>query len=434
VLTNDIVELSSLEHPDAWNDPILFDEFETRDISAKFLPGIFGKFAAGLATATETPESLSVMTILGVISTAIAKRFVISPIEGWRESINIYTLIALPPANHKSLVLNTCTRPLVQWEKEQTVKTESYIKRQRSERKTKEKIIDGLRIKAARTKDPIEQQYLINEVARKEADLPEIATLPVLFINDATPESLTTLIHEQQGRLGIFSDEGGILETLAGLYNNGIANVDIILKGIDGGEVRVQRKDRSITVNPSLTIVLTVQPSVIQNMGEKRAYLGNGTLERFLYVLPKSKLGYRTHDKPPLSTEIDNAYQEKIKNLLNHFSSPEKSPTEQLYTLKLAPAALTHWRNFQATIEEELRPEGKFSSCQGWAGKICGFTLRIAGLLHVAEHGSDNLTISDSTMMNALQIALLLTEHATAAFGLMGADQATQDAKIFSSG
>lgn len=162
-------------------------------------------------------------------------------------------------------------------------------------------------------------------------------------------------------------------------------------------------------------------------MGEKRAYLGNGTLERFLYVLPKSKLGYRTHDKPPLSTTIENAYQEKIKGLLNHFSSTDNS--KQIHTLKLAAPALEDWRDFQAAIEEQLRPEGKFSSCQGWAGKICGFALRIAGLLHVAEHGSQNLIISDTTMANALQIAMILTEHATAAFGLMGIDQATQDAK-----
>src|SRR5438105_3848356 len=67
----EMVELPSLEQKDAWDAPILFDEFETADIPASLLPGIFGEFAAALAFATETPEALSVMTVLGVISTAI---------------------------------------------------------------------------------------------------------------------------------------------------------------------------------------------------------------------------------------------------------------------------------------------------------------------------------------------------------------------------
>jgi hypothetical protein len=428
--TNPInIELPSLEHADAWDTPILFDEFETPDIAARLLPEILGEFSEALSQATETPEALSVMTVLGVISTAIAKRFIVSPKEGWHEPLNIYTLIALPPANNKSLVLNCCTKPLIEWEKDQALRLEYDITRQRSERKTQEKIIETLRIKAAKARDSIEQRHLINEITQKEASLIEIPTLPLLFTNDATPESLTTLVNEQGGRLAIFSDEGGILETLAGLYSNGSANIDILLKGIDGGEVRVRRKDRSIIINPYLTIVLAVQPAIIQSMGEKRAYLGNGALERFLYVLPKSKLGYRTHDKPPLSAETQHAYHAKIKGLLDNFFQSEKNKVDQC-VLKLTPAAYQYWRAFQATIERQLRPEGKFSPCQGWAGKICGFALRIAGLLHVAEYDARTLTITDATMQNALEITTLLTEHAIAAFSLMGIDQSTEDAKV----
>ncbi len=76
-----------------------------------------------------------------------------------------------------------------------------------------------------------------------------------------------------------------------------------------------------------------------------------------------------------------------------------------------------------------MRSDGKFSPCLGWAGKICGFALRIAGLLHVAEFDLQNLAIIESTMTNALNIATRLTDHALAAFSLMGLDQASNDAK-----
>lgn len=424
----DIVELPSLQHPDSWDDPILFDEIETPDISAHLLPGVLSEFARALAVATETAEGMSVMTLLGVLSTVLAKRFKVSPKEGWYEPVNIYTLIALPPGNHKTFILRACTEPLIAWEHEQAVLQEQEIKRLRSERKTQEKIIEGLRHKAAKLKDREEQRQLIKEIAEQEALLKESPSLPVLFTNDATPESLARSVHEQGGRFAIFSDEGGIIETLAGLYSNGFANVDILLKGIDGGEMRVCRKDRSFHLNPYLTIVLTVQPAIIQKMGERQAYLGNGTAERFLFLIPKSQLGYRTHDKPPVSAALQQAYSNQIKALLD-IPKLLVDQQEQSHLLTLSPEAKAAWQAFQARIEVQLRPEGKLVLCQGWGAKICGFALRLAGLLHVAEYSWHRLVIQEDTMVNALEIARLLTEHAIVAYGLMGADQALQDAK-----
>ena len=215
------------------------------------------------------------------------------------------------------------------------------------------------------------------------------------------------------------------METLAGLYSNGAANIDILLKGIDGGEVRIHRKDRSMILNPYLTVLLAVQPAIIQNMSEKRAYAGSGVLERFLYVLPRSHLGYRTHNKPPVSESIENAYHAKIISLLHQFAENNNPPT----VLALSVSAHEVWRDFQDYIEIQLRPDGKLAICPGWGGKICGFALRIAGLLHVAEFESNSLVIDESTMKNALSIADLLTQHAVAAFNLMGMDLAIEDAK-----
>jgi len=426
-----IIELPPLTHPDGWDDPVFFNEGETPDIPAILLPGILGEFAANLAKAVETPEALSVMMILGVISTVAAKHFKVSPKEGWQEPVNIYTLIALPPANHKSIVLRHCTQPLIEWEKEQAGLNGIHIKRKISERKTQERIIEALRFKAGKIEDEIEQQKISAEIANKETAIVEIPTLPQLFINDVTPESLLTILHEQHGRLAIFSDEGGILETLSGLYSHGMANIDILLKGIDGGEIRLRRKDKSVILNPYLSIVLAVQPGIIQNLTKKQAYKGNGTLERFLYVIPQSKLGYRTHNQPPLSAQLQLAYNKKIKNLLDRFCLQEKNDqtNKQIQILKLTPEAFNIWRDFQSNIEIQLRPNNRLANCQGWGGKICGFALRIAGLLHIAEYGIERYIISEACMNNAIAMAELLTEHAIAAFGFMGIDQSTEDAK-----
>jgi Protein of unknown function (DUF3987) len=424
LIPESIIELPSWEQPAAWNEPIEFESLETPEIPTRWLPGVFREFAEALTQASETPAALSVMTILGVLSTALAGQVAVSPKTGWVEPINIYTLIALPPANHKSLVVRACTQPLRCWEKEQKRQRENELKRQRAARKTEERILDALRNKAAKIEDKAEQQRLFEAIIQQEMALTDISPLPVLFTNDATPESLTHLVAEQGGRLAIFSDEGGILETLAGLYSHGSANIDILLKGIDGGEIRVHRKDRSAILNPYLTVVLTVQPVVIQNMAGKKAYLGKGVLERFLYVLPQSRLGYRTHNTPPLLPDIQAAYDQAIMALLN------TSETQSMRILSLSPGAQSAWRAFQLQLETELRPEGALHSYSGWGGKLAGFTLRLAGLLHVAEYGLQRECITESTVQTALALADVLKLHAVTVFQWMNQETRCEDAQV----
>jgi putative DNA primase/helicase len=411
-----------------WGEPLRFDEIETPAIPASLLPGIFGQFAHELARATETPEAMAVMTVLGVIATCCAKRFCVSPRDGWREPVNIYTLVALAPGNNKSQVFNACTEPLAEWERQQAEVMEPEIKRAKSERKSQEKIIEAKRGSLAKEKNSAIQKGLIREIADMEADLNEPPYLPELFVNDVTPETFATKVHEQNGRLAIFSDEGGITEIMAGLYSNGTANVDILLKGIDGGHVRVRRKDRSFNLNPFISIVLTVQPVIIQRMSEKRTFAGKGLLERFLWVLPQSRLGYRTHDTEPVAAATRAAYHRAIRTLLEIPALVEHG-IEQARVLTLSKDALAEWRAFQAVIETDLRADGRLAPCQGWGAKICGFALRIAGLLHVAEHGQNSMCIGSETMAKALELAALLSEHAIAVYGLMGIDPATADAR-----
>src|SRR3990167_5022942 len=95
---HELISLPPLTDPEAWESVIPFDEVETPEIPANLLPEPLASFAAALANETETAESLSVMAILGVLSSVLAKRFVVCPHERWAESVNIYTMIALPPA------------------------------------------------------------------------------------------------------------------------------------------------------------------------------------------------------------------------------------------------------------------------------------------------------------------------------------------------
>ena len=405
-----------------WEAPILFDNHETPEITTDILPSPLKEFAQELATSTETPEGMTVMAILSVLATSLQGKFEVMAQEGseHRETVNLYTITTLPPANRKSTIVNACIAPLVEWEKEQREILEPEIKKQKSRYESEKKLIDDMRKKL---KSESDSTTLIEEIAKKESEIKEPENLPRLFVNDITPESLANIVAEQKNRMSVFSDEGGIVDTMAGLYNGGNSNIDILLKGWSGGYLRQKRKDRELDINPLLTINLTVQPVIIQNLGNKKAYLGKGLLERFLYCLPKSNLGYRTNDKAPVSTKARIDYNHKIRELIN--IPYQKDPI----ILTLSNEAHKEWRDFQNIIETDLRPEGRLAICQGWGGKICGHALRIAGLLHVAQHGNSSVKIDKSTIDRALELCSLLTFHAVAAFSSMEIDQDTKDAK-----
>lgn len=189
-----IIELPPLS--DFENEPIFFDEIETPEIPTYLLPGVLQEFTHALSEATETPSALSIMTVLGVVSATAARYFRVSPKPGWKEPLNIYTLIALPPANNKTLVMNQCTQPLINWEQEQAARLQSVIKEEWSEHKTQEKIIEAMRAKSAKAKTLLEQKDQIKEIAQKEAELIQPQILPQVFANDVTPESLAMHVHE----------------------------------------------------------------------------------------------------------------------------------------------------------------------------------------------------------------------------------------------
>ena len=149
---NPLLNYQTGNKPAAWNEPILFEPLDTPEIPTAGCPACWVNLPKPWLTPVKPRRHLSVMTILGVLSTALAGHCAVSPKPGWIEPINIYTLIALPPANHKSLVVRACTQPLWHWEKEQKKQRENDIKRQRAARKTEERILENLRSKPLKRK------------------------------------------------------------------------------------------------------------------------------------------------------------------------------------------------------------------------------------------------------------------------------------------
>ena len=139
-----------------------------------------------------------------------------------------------------------------------------------------------------------------------------------LLADDATPEALTSLLAENQGCMGIISAEGGLFDMAAGQYSDHV-NIDVLLKAYSGDPMMVDRKGRPAEQieHPCLTMLLTVQPSVLRTVMQNAVFRGRGFLARILYTLPPSLVGRRRFETQPVPSLAEKGYAMQLTSLLS---------------------------------------------------------------------------------------------------------------------
>lgn len=255
-------------HPKAPELPLLFDEMDTPELPADLLPSWLGDYAAAVALSTQTPPAMAVMLGLAVVASCVAKRYEVSPRgTDYSEPLNLWTATAMPPASRKTAVVNAMTFPLLEFEKNEAECLASKIKEVSIKRRLFERRIDKLEKEAANSNDPAKREALLGEITSLHAEMPSLLLPPKLWTGDITPERLQGLLVDHGERMAVFSDEGGIFENMSGLYNDGRVNLDVFLKGHAGSAVRVDRQDRTASLDaPALSFGLAIQPSILADM------------------------------------------------------------------------------------------------------------------------------------------------------------------------
>jgi hypothetical protein len=271
--------------------------------------------------------------------------------------------------------------------------------------------------KAAKGKAEAEE---LKRIAEEIASYKELRPMK-LYVDDITTEKLTSVLADNDGRAAILSTEGGIFDTLAGAYSKSV-NIDVMLKGYSGDSIRVDRigRDSESIMNPTLTVLLMVQPSVLSGIMQNDKFRGRGLTARFLYCIPASFVGKRKYRSKPVPEEVYREYEMCIRNLLE-----DESNGEFIDLSKDADATI-------AKFSEKLEPElnTTYADISDWAGKLVGNIQRIAALLCRASiyrsqdflEVSDPLFVDGETMDKAIRIGEYFLAHAQAAFELMGAD------------
>ena len=240
-----------------WPAPISLEVAPLPQWPKDVFPDAVQDFVTALSVSTETPPELASLMVLSAISAAAQGKFRVQIKKDYSEPINVWTICALPPASRKTAVQAAVTSPLDAWEKRQREIMDPEIKKARADRATLMEKIAQLRKQAGKAQGH-EFESLKDEIANLESELPEIPSEPQIRTQDVTPENLGTIMSNNNERMSVLSDEGGIFDILAGRYSGGALNLDLFLQGHASSPVRVNRGSRPpISMNsPSLTIGL----------------------------------------------------------------------------------------------------------------------------------------------------------------------------------
>lgn len=400
--------------------PLKSESQSLPEFAVSSFPEAVRQYVSAVAQHTQTAPDMAAVFALGTLAAALQGKFVVEGTPGYTEPLSLYCVVIAPPGERKSGVMNCMTKFLYQYEDEVNIALKPQIRQYEKRKRVLEKQIEELTsaLGTSKAKTEVEKQL---QAAETERDL-LVEVKPVRYLaDDCSSEALIKLLAKNDGILTVVSTEGGIFDTIQGRYSAKV-NFDVWLKGHCGDPLRVDRlcRDADIVFRPTLSAILAMQPSVLDEIMGNATLAGRGLLARFLYSLPQSKIGTRVFSAPPVPIEKEEAYKELLYSLLK-IERPKEA-----HILRLSQDAAERISEYFNEHEAFLRDEGQLM--QGWASKYIGTILRIAGLLHLAEGNTKEQLIDRATMENAITIGKYFLAHSTCAYSRMGTELSIQKA------
>lgn len=389
------------------------------------LPGLIEEMVCAVAEATQTNPAMAATSALSALAACVGGRVEIQIRRGWEEPMCLYTATVAAPGERKSAVQQIMIRPILDTEAKLAEAGAGPRIEAETRKQVAVKAAEQTRNLAAKA-EPGQQDKAMAEAigAAMTAESITVPPVPRLVADDITPEAVASLLAEQGGRLAVISAEGGIFDIIAGQYSK-VPNLDVWLKGHAGDPLKVDRKGRDAEYirRPALTLGLMIQPTVLSAIAAHREFRGRGLLARFLYAYPVSKVGRRRISPPCVDPGVEQAYHKLVGDLAATMAAASGEPA----VLSISDKGHQAICDIEAAVEPTLAGDGELASLADWGLKYVGAVARIAGILHLTEHGADE-PVTASTVLAAYRIGEYYKACAINAFVEMGADAVTADA------
>ena len=222
-----------------WEQPLRLGHFALPRFPLDAFPTelcAFREFCAAVAKSYQVPVDLPAMLALSVAGAALSKKIVVKNDEDWSEPVNLFVVVAMQSGERKSAVFREMTAPLAQFEADENLRLEPEIARNRAELDILGRSLTKAQEQAARAVKSLDRQKSRDEAMNLAEELCSTTVLrPLqLIADDATPEAVSRLLYEQDGRLAILAPEGDLFDIMLGRYSRGEPNLGGFLMGHAG--------------------------------------------------------------------------------------------------------------------------------------------------------------------------------------------------------
>lgn len=366
-------------------------------------PDPIESYLKSVAQSNQTATEMPFAAALAAFALSLQGRCTVAYPSGnsHTEHLCLYMGIIAEPSERKSPTFRlTIRKPFHKWRKEKQSEYKEKLSEYKAKRKILENQLSGLQKKCngAEVSEQVEADIV---KLQKELDALGKPVSPHFLLDDTTPEALGKRMLETGESAGIFSDEGCFLQTLAGRYSDGSANIDLPLKSYSGEYTtinRITREDIALE-RPLLSICLALQPSLFDEFVGNKTLRDRGLVARFIFCKPAPMAGFRdAAKKTSLDLEGYSVYEQK----LHKFLDTPQLPDEDISVIQWESTAAAMMLEYLQQIEDTQKPEGIMSNEKAYAGKAGGAAVRIAGILHMMWTENASLPISRETAYRAI--------------------------------
>jgi len=412
-------EPATAGQPAAPDPPVIpLVEQDLPDIPPDVLPDWARAHALELSAAKEAPLALATLLELAVMAACVQRAFRVQVEPAYEEPTCLFVAVALESGERKTAVHGPVVAPLFafQWTLREQAQAElqaAAVKRRLIEQQIKALEREHLRA------DPAGRHDIEAQILALANQVPPMPGLPQVIVEDFTEAALGVALASNGESLLVASDEGGLFDNLSGRHSD-ISEIDLFLKAHTGSPHTVNRigRDNLFLRRPLLSVAISPQPAVLARLGEKDGFVERGLTARFLWALPKSRVGSRTLEPAKVSIYTAQGYHNAILAMARIGYGHDGPPVR----LQLHTEAYESWKTFERELEPRIGPEGDLRQIKPWVSKLPGAVARIAAVAHVGEHleRAADTPISAATMMRAIELGRALIPHSIAAHRLMG--------------
>ncbi len=382
------------------------------DFPLDCLPAGLQDFVRQLSGCKQAPVDTAAVSLLSVFSMAEGGRFMVDPgiAAVYQLGINLFTMTVMESGTGKSEIMNVLKKPIedfvrdYNWKNREKIAMDenwSSVLRERVS-KAKKQCVSG------------KADYSDLEEAQRELDAFKPMKKLRRITDNATSEALENLLAENDGVMSVVSTEGGVIDIMGGRYSkDGGSNIDIYLHGYSNESFDKDRAGQGhVHVDHlHLTVIFSIQPRVLKDF-MRRDFIEKGMTSRFLYAIPKELDERLLRDSSNIDPLVLADYENKIRDIMS-IERNVGAPYELRFSEEATELMISYNDDeIQKRIKEDL------ACIKRTARRIIGQTIRLAGVLHLMEHGGEAVEkreISAQTVEKAIRLTDYFLEHTKAA-------------------